>query len=137
MDLKKTLPQEQYYRSKLAIFRSGQWLICTVHCDDTHDFQWCILPIGNDVCNIKILTLSTLHVRADDFKIHKRFKNVKIMEFCHYIWNHHEKCIQISTNMPGIGLEINLFVEFGETKRFCTNGETNGRMQRVHLTRSQ
>ena len=22
------------------------------------------------------------------------------------IWNHHEKCIQISTNMPGIGLEI-------------------------------
>ena len=28
------------------------------------------------------------------------------MEFGGYIWNHHVKCIQISTNMPGIGLEI-------------------------------
>ena len=25
------------------------------------------------------------------------------MEFGDYIWNHHEKCIQKSTNMPGIG----------------------------------
>ena len=33
-------------------------------------------------------------------------KNVKILEFGDYIWNHHEKCIQISTHMPGIGLEI-------------------------------
>ena len=31
------------------------------------------------------------------------FKNVKILEFGDYIWNHHEKCIQNSTNMPGIG----------------------------------
>ena len=30
-------------------------------------------------------------------------KNVKIVEFHDHIWNHHEKCIQISTNMPGIG----------------------------------
>ena len=28
------------------------------------------------------------------------------MEFGDYIWNHHEKYIQISTIMPGIGLEI-------------------------------
>ena len=30
------------------------------------------------------------------------------MEFGDYIWNHHEKCIKISTNMPGvyIGFEI-------------------------------
>ena len=36
------------------------------------------------------------------------FKNLKInLEFGDYIWNHHEKCIQIlSTNMPDIGLEI-------------------------------
>ena len=34
------------------------------------------------------------------------FENVKILEFSDYIWNHHEKCIQISTNMPGIGLLI-------------------------------
>ena len=33
-------------------------------------------------------------------------KNVKIVEFHYHIWNHHEKCIQISTNMPGLGLEI-------------------------------
>ena len=31
------------------------------------------------------------------------FKNLKILEFSDYIWDHHEKCIQISTNMPGIG----------------------------------
>ena len=29
--------------------------------------------------------------------------NVKIVEFHDHIWNHYEKCIQISTNMPGIG----------------------------------
>ena len=33
-------------------------------------------------------------------------KNVKIMEFHYHIWNHHEKCIQQSTNMPGIGVVI-------------------------------
>ena len=26
--------------------------------------------------------------------------------FTNYIWIHHEKCIQISTNKPGIGLVI-------------------------------
>ena len=30
-------------------------------------------------------------------------KNVKIGEFHDHIWNHNEKCIQISTHMPGIG----------------------------------
>ena len=34
------------------------------------------------------------------------FKCVNILEFGDYIWNHNEKCIEISTNMPGIGLEI-------------------------------
>ena len=48
------------------------------------------------------------------------FKNVKILEFGGYFWNHHKKCIQISTNMPGIGLEI------WETIRFCIDGETDG-----------
>ena len=33
----------------------------------------------------------------------KFVKNVKMMEFHDHIWNHHEECIQISTNMPGIG----------------------------------
>ena len=33
-------------------------------------------------------------------------QNVNIVEFRYYIWNRHEKCIQISTNMPSIGLVI-------------------------------
>ena len=40
----------------------------------------------------------------------RQFKNVtkvstkvKIVEYHDKIWNYHEKCIQISTNMPGIG----------------------------------
>ena len=35
------------------------------------------------------------------------FSNVfKILTFCDNIWNHHEKCIQISTKKPGIGSVI-------------------------------
>ena len=30
-------------------------------------------------------------------------KNVNILEFHDHIWNYHEKYIQISTNIPGIG----------------------------------
>ena len=30
-------------------------------------------------------------------------KNVNILEFHYHIWNHREKCIQMSTEMPGIG----------------------------------
>ena len=30
-------------------------------------------------------------------------KCVNIVEFHDYIWNHHAKCIQISTKLPGIG----------------------------------
>ena len=33
----------------------------------------------------------------------KLSKNVKTLEFHDHIWIHHEKCIQISTNMPSIG----------------------------------
>ena len=33
-------------------------------------------------------------------------KNVNIVEFHDHIWNHRGKCMQISTNMPGIGLVI-------------------------------
>ena len=36
----------------------------------------------------------------------KLSKNVNIFEVHDHIWNHHGKCIKISTNMPGIGLEI-------------------------------
>ena len=34
------------------------------------------------------------------------FKNVNILEFGDYIWNHHDKYLQISTNMPDICLKV-------------------------------
>ena len=33
----------------------------------------------------------------------KKSKIVKMLAFHDHIWNHHEKCIQQGTNMPGIG----------------------------------
>ena len=38
-----------------------------------------------------------------------------ILEFGGYIWNRHEKSIQISTNMPGIGL-VSIEIGFGNLK---------------------
>ena len=46
--------------------------------------------------------VSRPHVKKLDFPP----KKIKILEFGDYIWNHHEICIQISTNIPGIGLGI-------------------------------
>ena len=53
------------------------------------------------------------------------------MESRDNIWNHHGKCIQMNTNMPGIGLNICEILEFCETKRVCMDGETNGRVQSI------
>ena len=36
-------------------------------------------------------------------KLTNLVKNVNILEFHDNIWHHHEKYIQISTNMPNIG----------------------------------
>ena len=41
--------------------------------------------------------------RRQDKNVTNFVKNVNILEFGYYIWNPYEKCIQISTNMPGIG----------------------------------
>ena len=38
----------------------------------------------------------------DSYKITQMLKNIKIVKFYYYIWNHHKKCIQISTNMTAI-----------------------------------
>ena len=51
-------------------------------------------------------------------------KNFKILEFGDDIQNQHEKCIEISTNMSSIGLEIPEIAleisEFSEkSTRFC------------------
>ena len=37
----------------------------------------------------------------------KFLKKLKIIEFYTYIWNDHGKCLQMSTNTPGIGLVTN------------------------------
>ena len=45
----------------------------------------------------------------------KFVKNVEIVEFHDHMWHHNEKCIQISTNMPGIGSYIReIAVEISE-----------------------
>ena len=51
--------------------------------------------------------------------------NVNIFEIDEHIWNHHEKCIQKSTNMPGIGSLIReIAVKISEiekaNKMFCS-----------------
>ena len=55
-----------------------------------------------------VLTLTKRQASADDMsKMLQTFvNNVKIVEFHDHIWNHRGKCMQISTNMPGIGLVI-------------------------------
>ena len=64
----------------------------------------------NDVkCSCVVLCLINAFRAAGEcrrqFKNVTNFvKNVKIVEFHDHIWNHHEKCFQISTNMPSIGL---------------------------------
>ena len=73
---------------------------------------------------------------ADDNKnCHKMFKNIQIVEFGDYIWNHHEKCIEISTNKPANGLEIcEISRILWNIKRFCMDGETNGRVQSINVS---
>ena len=55
--------------------------------------------------------------RRQEQNVTKFVNNVEIVEFHAHIWNHHEKCIQISTNMPGIGSlirEIGLHIKISE-----------------------
>ena len=44
-----------------------------------------------------------MHADYRSTKITNVVKNLKIVVFHDHIWNHNEKCIQISTNMTGIG----------------------------------
>ena len=56
-------------------------------------------------------------------KFHKSFKNGNNSgNVWLNIWNLREKCIKISTNMPGIGLESCEILRIWETKRFCIDG---------------
>ena len=54
-----------------------------------------------------MLVLNAFHAAGESRRQVKKLtnciQNVKIVEFHDHIWNHHEKCNQKSTNMPGIG----------------------------------
>ena len=54
----------------------------------------------------QIVSLNALHAAGEGRRqvkyLTKFVKNVEIVEFHDHIWNHNEKCIQISTNMPSI-----------------------------------
>ena len=69
----------------------------------------------------KALTHRTRYVQTTGQTFHKIFKNVKIVEFHHCIENHLEKCIDISTNIPSIGLVIPeiTFCNFAILHIFC------------------
>ena len=58
-------------------------------------------------------------------------KNINILEVDEHIWNHHENCIQKSTNMPGNGSLIREIdvksSEMWEIRRYL-HSKTNGRM---------
>ena len=53
------------------------------------------------LCVILILD-SVMHSKRRQASADDRSKIDNILEFHFHIWNHHEKCIKISTNMPGI-----------------------------------
>ena len=63
------------------------------------------------------------------------------MELHDHIWNHHEKCIQISTNMPGIGLvNPEIAVKMSEvSKKACMIllSKTNARVLKYLLSYRQ
>ena len=65
----------------------------------------------------------------------KSSQNVKFLEFHYYIWNHHGKYIQKSTNMPGFALvsnEIGFRIqEFREQRCYHATGLSRRQVQNV------
>ena len=60
-------------------------------------------------------------------------KHVNILEFHGHIWNHHDKCIQQGTNMPGIGslireIDINISEILESKHNLCSVLKTNTRL---------
>ena len=116
-----------------SIFSLSRPLFSTRFLWNTLDFSRLLTFWRGAFINVLIvyqwpLTLSTQQVWADDrsnISRGKKIKKVIILKFGHYTWNHHEKRIPISTNMPSIGLVIceigdNIW-EFDENKSFFCN----------------
>ena len=87
---------------------------------------WCILNCWfAEVLTIRTSSINAFHAagkcRQQVKNVTTFVKNVEIVEFRDRIWNHNEKYIQISTNMPSIGSLIHEIVveisEMWESKR--------------------
>ena len=67
----------------------------------------CVLQCLSDVLADVMVILNAFHAAGECRRQVKNLtnlvKNGKIVEFHVHIWIHHKKCIQISTNIPGIG----------------------------------
>ena len=67
--------------------------------------------------------------------------NFKIIELHYYIWNHHEKCIQINTNMHGIGSEMSektfeICFNFVQAKTILRGKTKKPRLELLNLNQS-
>ena len=67
-------------------------------------------------------TYNAVLARAEE---RSKMSNNFILEFHDHIWYHHEKWIQISTNMPGIGslireIRVKISENLREEKYFCS-----------------
>ena len=64
-------------------------------------------------------------------KLTKFTKSVKIVVFHDHFWNHNEKCIQISTNMPGISSLIHEIADKISEMSTILLSKTNARVVSV------
>ena len=103
------------------------------------DLLYCtelLIPISVLTFHSWPINLNTYHAAGVNRRQVKTFTKVSNMptfwNLVTIIWNHHEKCIQISTNMPGICLEICEIPRIVRNKNdfeSIMDGETNGRVQ--------
>ena len=88
-------------------------------------------------CFENVVKLNAFHVagecRRQVIHLTNFVKNVNIAEFHGHIWNHHDKCIQQGTNMPGIGslireIDINISEILESKHNLCSVLKTNTRL---------
>ena len=80
------------------------WLSRANCFSDYMEIAWCMAIRWWDDCESKGGLLNAFHAAGECRRQVKNLtnfvKNFKIVEFHNHIRNHHEQCIQISTNMP-------------------------------------
>ena len=106
------LPWNIYIKTKMPVISSVIFKFDLFESFVKKSYFRCRKFNGRSMLSVKHFTitltkLERVQSRRQVKKCHKMFKkNVKIFKFHGYIWNQHGKCIQISTNMPSIGLVI-------------------------------